>query len=283
MLTIAQFQDAEDALQGSSGDETYENAIIDTYDSIVEDPSASLIFSSSPSATISLAHLHPPPVQIFKLWQTFLDNVNPLTKIFHAPTIQLRILEASADLENIPKGLEALMFGIYATAVMSMGHSEWDVNFGEMGEARQIALTRYRKAAKLALSRAGLLRSSDMTILQAFVLYLVSRDKSRLRGSSCIYNLLSYATRLFGFPSFVGVVLLPPFPLLYWYLIKHPDLLAQLHNGPPITFLPHGDRRSYCSTYGPKLRRYILRPFSLRDRTTSPSLVANHAPGLPRC
>lgn len=65
------------------------------------------------------------------------------------------------------------MFGIYCMAVCSMTQDECSSIFGEDVNT---LLARYQAGARQALSRAGLLRSSDMTILQAFVLYLVCRS-----------------------------------------------------------------------------------------------------------
>ena len=47
-------------------------------------------FLLSNAATHSAAELkamHPRPLIIFRLWQVFLDNINPLTKLLHAPTV----------------------------------------------------------------------------------------------------------------------------------------------------------------------------------------------------
>jgi hypothetical protein len=110
-------------------------------------------------------------MHIFRLWQTFLDNVNPLIKIFHAPTVQQQVLDASADLAKVSKRMEVLMFGIYATAVNSLDEQEVKTIFCE---EKSILLNRYQSGCRQALLRAGFLRSSDMTILQGFVLYLVA-------------------------------------------------------------------------------------------------------------
>src|SRR5277367_6379668 len=67
---------------------------------------------------------HPEPVQMFTLWQTFLDNVNPLVKLFHAPTVQQLILEASSNLDNASASTEALMFAIYLCAVTSLRNDD---------------------------------------------------------------------------------------------------------------------------------------------------------------
>jgi hypothetical protein len=184
---MSQFRDAEDIhiLQCSSDDETLETPIIKTYDAIVSDGSDFLLFSTPSSDSIS--DLHPSVVHIFRLWQSFIDNINPLIKIFHAPTMQQHILEASADLENVSKEVEALMFGIYATAVTSLSEAECMAMFGE---EKHVLLARYQSGARQALARAGLLRSSNMTTLTAFILYLVCFP-NLLRRDSFIVTLLS--------------------------------------------------------------------------------------------
>ncbi|KAH9216525.1 hypothetical protein DL95DRAFT_335185 [Leptodontidium sp. 2 PMI_412] len=163
-----EFRDAEDILQGSSGDELYDKPLTRTYDAIHSD-GGDLLFCTPTNER--MIDLHPPTVQIFRLWQKFLDNVNPIVKIFHAPTVQLQILEASADLENVSKETETLMFGIYATAISSLSEPECTSMFGE---EKEVLRTRYSGAARQALHRAGLLRTSNLTILQGFVLYLLS-------------------------------------------------------------------------------------------------------------
>jgi hypothetical protein len=145
----------------------YESPITRTWDSINAD-GGDLVFPSP--ASEDLRDLHPSTVHIFRLWQKFLDSVNPLIKIFHAPTVQQQVLDASADLDNIPKNTEALMFGIYCTAITSFSEPECTSTFRE---DRSTLLTRYHAGARQALQRAGLLRSSDITVLQAYLLYLV--------------------------------------------------------------------------------------------------------------
>jgi len=123
------------------------------------------------SSTTALTNLHPQPVHIFRLWQTFLDNVNPLSKVIHAPSVQYQILEATGDLANISKPVEALMFAIYAAAVNSLDNSECQ---SILGEPKSTLLARYFMATQQALIRAGFLKSSELVVLQAFTLFLVS-------------------------------------------------------------------------------------------------------------
>jgi Fungal specific transcription factor domain len=145
----------------------FENPISRTYDGI-DEYGSDLVFPSP--ASEDLRDLHPSTVHIFRLWQKFLDSVNPLIKIFHAPTVQQQVLDATADLDNVPKEMEALMFGIYSMAIASFAEYECLPIFGE---PKATLLKRYQSGARLACQRAGLLRSSDLTTLQGYVLYLV--------------------------------------------------------------------------------------------------------------
>ncbi|KZM22842.1 sequence-specific DNA binding RNA polymerase II transcription factor [Ascochyta rabiei] len=62
----------------------------------------SRLLFGSPKAATGLRHLHPQPTEAFKLWQVYLDNINPLVKLFHAPTVQQTIAEANGNLDGIP-------------------------------------------------------------------------------------------------------------------------------------------------------------------------------------
>ncbi len=73
---------------------------------------------------MDISALHPGPVEIFKLWQVYLDNVNPLLKVTHTPSIQGRIIEAASRITAINPVLEALMFSIYSTSILSLETEE---------------------------------------------------------------------------------------------------------------------------------------------------------------
>ena len=122
------------------------------------------------SAT-ELKTLHPNPLIIFRLWQIFLDNINPLTKLIHAPTTQQRLLDASADIQNVSKEWEALMFAIYLSAIQSMSVDECQ---SIMGESKRTLVRTYHPAVRSALIRANFTSSMDILLVQAFALYLLS-------------------------------------------------------------------------------------------------------------
>ncbi len=135
-------------------------------------PDTNILNFGAPPSTKSLAGLHPQPMNIFRLWQTFLDNVNPLTKVIHAPTVQQQVLEASGHIDTLSRSMESLMFAIYACAVTSMTDAECH---SILGEARLSVLNRYRYATWQSLLGAAFIKASDMVLLQAFTLYLVSQ------------------------------------------------------------------------------------------------------------
>lgn len=121
------------------------------------------------SARPNLSAYHPPPPLIFALWQFFLRNVDPMLKLFHTPTIQDLILEASADLNNVPQPLECLMFSIYSASVNSMSDSAC---LATMKEPKALLAARFQLRCRQALNKAQFLGSSDLLILQAYTLFL---------------------------------------------------------------------------------------------------------------
>jgi hypothetical protein len=134
------------------------------------DQNAALILSDG--SNTDLDGLYPEPAHAFRLWQTFLDRVNPITKIIHVPTVQPLLVEAATDRSNLPKNVEALLFSIFTMGVVSMTDQECMM---QLGYSRDTAYNRFSKGTRVALMRFGILKAYDLAILQALVLYLVSR------------------------------------------------------------------------------------------------------------
>ena len=124
-----------------------------------------------------LGNLHPEPRHIFLLWQRFVERVNPLTKIIHVPTLQERTLDATCNIENITKPLNALLFSIYTLAITSMPSSECLSTFSE---DKITLLSRYRVATIRALIAADFLTTREFEVLQALVLFLFADPESEL-------------------------------------------------------------------------------------------------------
>lgn len=134
---------------------------------------------------------HPSPEYINQLWEAFIENVDPLTKVVHVPTLRPAIQRAASNISTIPRSFEALMFAIYSAAVMSLNDDECKHRFCE---PRKTLLLRYITATKVALSRARFMETTSLVVLQALVLHLLSvRDIYEPRA---IWSLTGVAVRI---------------------------------------------------------------------------------------
>ena len=162
----------------------------DEDDDSIGDDSPEFLLGLSPGNAV-VTHLHPNPETMWKLWSVFLENVNPMSKIIHYPSLQEDMLKACKDLDNIPKGLECLMFAIYLAAVGSMPSNECENNFGD---PKHVMLARYRVGVRRSLARARFLGTGDFAVLQAYTLYLLTmRD---LFDSRTVWALSGVAMRI---------------------------------------------------------------------------------------
>ena len=76
------------------------------------------------SADVDLQQCHPLPQQIPLLWSVFQENVDPLVKVIHKPTMELVLREARKSSASLSPANEALVFSIYYAAVTSMTSDE---------------------------------------------------------------------------------------------------------------------------------------------------------------
>ncbi|KAH8434413.1 fungal specific transcription factor domain-containing protein [Aspergillus melleus] len=192
------------------------------------------------SSESTITHLHPPGVRIFQLWQVYINNVNPLLKITHIPTLQPKIVDASVDSAQASRPLEALMFCIYLVAVKSMTDDEVTTT---LGEPKALSVARFNEACQHGLLNAGLIKSNNIMVLQAFVLYLLSEGREvDTRTLSCWIGIavrMAIHLRLHRDGYRLG---LSPFETeqrrrLWWQLVAldkriafSPQLLTELHS-----------------------------------------------------
>ncbi|CAG8898913.1 unnamed protein product [Penicillium egyptiacum] len=120
--------------------------------------------------TSALEYLRPPRVLVSFLWQKYLENVEPILKILHTPTFQRQILSNTEYREALGAPTECLIFAVCYAAVATMTVEDCRV---ELDEDRHEVLKRYRIGVESSLAKADLLKSSDMDVLQAFVIYIV--------------------------------------------------------------------------------------------------------------
>ncbi|KAH6660546.1 C6 zinc finger domain protein [Truncatella angustata] len=146
-----------------------------------------LLLGSSPS-NVDLATLHPEQAKVFKLWQIYLDNVDPILKVTHSPTLQARIIDALGDITAIDSALEALMFSIYCVSILTLDENECRSLFGL---PRNDLLSSYQFACRQALQNCHFLRTSDRDCLTALFLYLISvRSETDPRSMSSMFGIV---------------------------------------------------------------------------------------------
>ncbi|KAH7413871.1 putative C6 transcription factor [Phaeosphaeria sp. MPI-PUGE-AT-0046c] len=161
--------DAEDDDSDSSNYIIREKVVKNAWNNLY-DSSDHLLFCSR-NTNVDLSTLHPPQIQIFKIWQLYLENFDPLLKVTHAPTLQARIIDAAGDITNIDAPLEALMFSIYCVVIFSLDENECERAFGS---SRESLLSSYQLGAREALLNCRFLRTDDRDCLTALHFYLMT-------------------------------------------------------------------------------------------------------------
>lgn len=119
----------------------------------------------------SLLEYHPSTSQAKMLWQAHIENVEPICKVLHVPSITSMVKTASAHPYYASKADECILFAIYHFAIVSSSDEFCQQNFGQPRESLRI---RYHNALRQALINASFLKTTQIPVLQAFILYLLS-------------------------------------------------------------------------------------------------------------
>ncbi|KAG5984601.1 hypothetical protein E4U55_004043 [Claviceps digitariae] len=232
--------DNEQLLHNSSDDEEEESTIHRAYDKMfTNNDGFPFVFSGR---QLSTTHCHPSPVQIFQLWQVYIDNVNTLLKLTHVPSIQPQIIQASSDLKYAPKNIEALMFAFYAIAVQSMEETDVQKMFRE---SKKEVLGRFLAALQQALLNADFMRISDLISLQAYILYLFAvRWTMDPRQVFCLIGIAVRIAQRMGLHQDPAGYGLAPFEVeqrrrLWWTIVAHDRRIGEI-TGSTVTALSSG-------------------------------------------
>lgn len=114
---------------------------------------------------------HPTKWQAIQLWQAFISNVDPLTKIFHIPTVQVVVFDAISNPGRAAEDVSALLFAIYFAATTSL--QVGDVEH-LLGQNKSTALKIFKRLFEQSLEQANILENPTLISLQALTIYLVS-------------------------------------------------------------------------------------------------------------
>lgn len=129
--------------------------------------------SSQIFTTTSSIHPIDRTALVAQLCHLYNLQVDPIVKILHKPTLNAFLMDSQAflDYDIQDSRPAALRAAVCYAAVVSMTEEQCKATFSSF---KSTVLPEFRNACDMALNRAGLLTTTDITVLQAFVLYLVS-------------------------------------------------------------------------------------------------------------
>lgn len=110
----------------------------------------------------------PPMGMVSALVEIYLHRVDQVFKITHTPSLRAVMLRD----DNRTPAQEALRFTLFFTAVNTLSEQECLQHFDS---SKNSLSSRFQLAAEVMLSRAELLTTTDLTTLQAFLIYLVEQ------------------------------------------------------------------------------------------------------------
>ncbi|KAL3476352.1 fungal-specific transcription factor domain-containing protein [Aspergillus californicus] len=119
----------------------------------------------------NLLRYHPSHAHAMVLWKTHITNVEPICKVLHIQSISNMVESVSQCPEKASKTEEALLFAIYHVAVFSMAEDDCTNQFKK---ERSTLMQHYHFAARQALVNASFLKTTQLSILQALFLFLLS-------------------------------------------------------------------------------------------------------------
>ncbi|KAI3325636.1 mitogen-activated protein kinase [Xylariaceae sp. AK1471] len=191
--------------------------------------------------TQNLASYHPDAQIALELWKAYTENVEPLCRILHVPTTA-RIVEAIAQRSHTAsRAQECLLFSIYHSAVVSTPGEDCERRFGE---PKETLMPRYHFAVRQAFVNVSWLRTTEMPVLQALVMFLVA---TRSQFDPHTYWILAgVAVRIaqrMGLHSDSANQRLPPFEVqmrrrLFWQLLPLDGYAGQV-SGTGISLPPN--------------------------------------------
>lgn len=113
----------------------------------------------------------PRPQQMEVLWRIYKTNVAPMIALLHKPSMESMFLEAYArpDVDLGPE-CEVLIRAISFAAIVSVIPLQCQA---AVGHEHSSCIDEYKLAVEQSLSRANLVSSNDVRVLQAAVLYLL--------------------------------------------------------------------------------------------------------------
>ncbi|KAK4935482.1 hypothetical protein LTR10_023469 [Elasticomyces elasticus] len=129
----------------------------------------------------------PPKAITFTLVDVYLRRIDPILKVTHAPSLRALLFEQ----QSYNMSEDAFRSAIHFAAISSLEEAEC---VRIMGEAKAVALGRFRVTTEGLLAKANLYTATNLTTLQAFVVYLIGLRASS--GWRSVWAMTATAVRL---------------------------------------------------------------------------------------
>ncbi|PYH96557.1 hypothetical protein BO71DRAFT_397019 [Aspergillus ellipticus CBS 707.79] len=218
--------DNDEATQPASGDAT----------PMTQDPVSGALLGLSHNLTES----HPTHQDAMKLWSVHIQNVEPLCKILHIPTTGQMVENVSQRPCTASRAQECLLFAIYHFAIFSLTDQDCIRDFGQ---SQSTLLAKYQFAIRQALVNASWLKTTEMPVIQAYALFLISMRT--LTDPHTLWMWTGVAIRIaqrMGLHRDGESLGLPPFEVemrrrLFWQLLPLDGYAGQL-SGTGISLAP---------------------------------------------
>ncbi|OAQ97691.1 hypothetical protein LLEC1_03572 [Akanthomyces lecanii] len=126
---------------------------------------------------------HPPESHIMLFWHVFRENVEPMVRVLHNPTMASLVERALWHRHTLSTAEHALLFSIYYVSTAAMGE---ETIIREFSVSKGALLSRMRVLVEQALVAAKFATTADLTVFQAlmfFVLVLRKIGEARSAGS----------------------------------------------------------------------------------------------------
>ncbi|KAH7395986.1 C6 transcription factor [Cadophora sp. MPI-SDFR-AT-0126] len=127
------------------------------------------IFHDFNPSMLDVQSCHPSRWHALQLWQTFLNNVDPIIKILHIPTAQVTIYSAINNPDSAEHDLNALLFAIYFAAITSLSTADAS---SLLGQDKGRNLIKFKQGLEHFLAAANIFDSPSLKSLQAMTIYI---------------------------------------------------------------------------------------------------------------
>ncbi|KAH8667074.1 fungal-specific transcription factor domain-containing protein [Xylariales sp. PMI_506] len=189
---------------------------------------SSLIDSMRYEDTASLLSSHPSPQNVSELWSRYLSHVHPMTKLFFDWDKEPLLKKAANAPQTLSVGEQAFVFAIYFITILSLSDEECEEVMGQSSQSQ--LLDNFQSSAETALLAAGFVATSDLLVLQAFLLYVLAM-RNRARPATC-FSLMGVAIRVaqrMGLHRDGSQLGLPPAEAeekrRVWWQMQHMDIM----------------------------------------------------------